>query len=136
MINVDAETGRALVSKQELRQFRKQLGLNRSSMAELLQTSIVTYTQWEARPTVRLWPVTAERIGRFHRLASRQLADLHAHGIRMENLMPFHHATTVLGVPQELLLRRYREGSFEAEDLGILGLWVHESDLERIRKIL
>lgn len=124
--------GRAVVANGDLRRLRKELGLNRSSMAELLQTSVVTYTSWESR-TVTLWPTTAGRIGRFYHFAHKQLTLLYDHGIKMRNLVPLHHATTVLGVPQELLVKRYREHAFDAEDLGILGLWLYREDLERIR---
>jgi hypothetical protein len=105
-------------------------------MAELLHTSVVTYTSWEERPGITLWPSTATKVGRFYRLATKQLELLHEDGIEVDKLIPLHHATTLLGIPQELLLRRYREGVFDAEDLGILGLWLYREDLERIRELV
>jgi hypothetical protein len=36
---------------------------------------------------------------------------------------------TLCGIPQELLLRWYRDGTFEAVDLGILGLWVTKDEM-------
>jgi hypothetical protein len=132
----DIELGRSVVADGGIQLLREELGLNRSSMAELLRTSVVTYTSWEARPEIRLWPSTAARIGRFYRLACDHLNRLWDSGIDPKNLVPFHHATTLLGVPQELLLSRYRDGAFQAEDLGILGLWVHREDLEKIKEVI
>jgi hypothetical protein len=129
------ELGRKVVADGDLTRLRKTLGLNRSSMSELLQTSVVTYTQWEYGG-VRLWPTTAERIGRFYHLAHNHLDLLNEAGIPMSELIPLHHATRTLGVSQGLLLKRYREGVVDAEDLGILGLWLYKEDLERIRDVL
>jgi hypothetical protein len=40
---------------------------------------------------------------------------------------------TLLGIPQEQLLYRYREGQIKTVDAGILGLWMHKSDLAKLR---
>lgn len=132
----DVELGRSVVALGDLQQLRTDLGLNRNSMAELLHASWNTYAAWEDRPSVKLWPQTAARVGRFYRMAKIQLDLLHADGISIEELMPFDHLSAHLGIPHELLLRRYREGSFEAEDLGILGLWVYREDLDKIRETI
>lgn len=129
------DLGRQVVADRELKPLRRELGLNRSSMAEFLRTSVVTYNIWE-RGKVRLWPQTAERIGRFCHLSRQHLNLLYEAGIQLGELVPLHHATVALGVPQELLLKRYREGVVYAEDLGILGLWIYKEDLERIRDVL
>jgi hypothetical protein len=105
-------------------------------MAELLQTSTITYTQWERKKGITLWPATAARIGRFYGLAQGHYAVLTQAGISLSDLVPIHHAATLLGWPQELIMKRYREGAFDGEDLGILGLWLYREDLERIRKQL
>lgn len=129
------EAGRQAVANGDLKRLRKELGLNRSSMAELLHTSMITYISWE-RGDVRVWPSTAERIGRFCHLARKHLDLLREDGIRLSELIPLHHATVVLGSPQELLLKRIRDQHIDAEDLGILGLWLYKEDLERIRDVL
>lgn len=129
------ELGREVVAEGDLTRLREALGLNRSSMSELLRTSVVTYTQWE-QGNVRLWPTTAERIGRFYHLAQNHLDLLNKAGIPIKDLIPLHHATRTLGVSQSLLLKRYREEVIDAEDLGILGLWLYKEDLERIRDVL
>lgn len=129
------DLGRKVVANGDLKQLRLELGLNRSSMAELLRTTMANYDAWE-QGNVRLWPTTAERVGRFYSLAQTHLALLREAGIRFQEMVPLHHATIALGVPQELLLKRYREGSIDAEDLGILGLWIYKEDLERIREVL
>jgi hypothetical protein len=82
---------------------------------------------------VRLWPQTAERVGRFYRIASEELQLLEDDGITLSKLMPLYLAASTIGVPQELLLQWYREGKFDAVDLGILGLWVHRDDLAELQ---
>ena len=129
------ELGRKAVANGDLKRLRKELGLNRSSMAELLRTSMVTYTAWE-RGDVRLWPVTAERIGRFCSIARKHLDLLYDAEIELSEPPPLHHATVALGVPQELLLKRVKEKDIDVEDLGILGMWLYKEDLERIREVL
>jgi len=127
------DLGRTVVANGDLKKLRKRLGLNRSSMADLLSTSFITYKAWEENRDVKLWPTTAMRIGRFYRLAHTHLELLEEEGINLKRLLPLHHATIALGMPQELVLKRYREGRIDAEDLGILGLWLYKEDLERIR---
>ena len=129
------DLGRTVVVNGDLKKLRKRLGLNRSSMAELLRTSMATYDIWEVGK-VRLWPTTAERIGRFYHLANEHLVLLQEDGIILRDFMPLHQVTIALGVPLYLLLKRLREKAFEAEDLGILGLWIYKLDLEKIRDIL
>jgi hypothetical protein len=127
----DIELGRAVATDGRLAQLRSQLGLSRQAMAELLHTSTIVYASWEAR-AVRLWPSTAERVGRFYRFASEELRILEDDGIELSKLMPLYLVASTIGVPQELLLSWYRDGNFEAVDLGILGLWVHRDDLAEI----
>jgi hypothetical protein len=102
-------------------------------MADLLQASPISYASWEDRPnSVRLWPSTAERISRFYASASRALDMLADMDIQVDQLVPLHMAATQSGIPQELLLKWYREGHFEAMDLGILGLWLFREDVPTI----
>lgn len=128
--------GRKAVANGDLEIVRRHLGLNRNSMAYLLQTTVGIYTSWERNRSIRLRPETAARIGRFHHLAQRQLELIEQDGIKISLLTPLHHAITQLGVPQELMLKMYRRGDFEAVDLGILGLWLYEEDLEQIRDLM
>lgn len=126
--------GRDIVADGRLKELRVKLGLTRSAMAELLHTSTVTYTTWENKPGVNLWPETAERLGRFYYNACTELAYVYETlQVEVSDLMPFYLASTALGIPQELLLMRYRNGDFVAEDLGILGLWVHRDVLNSLR---
>jgi hypothetical protein len=128
--------GREVVASGRLEVLRRQLGLNRTSMAYLLQTTGPIYTTWERNRSVGLRLPTAARIGRFYHLALRQVELLDEEGIKINLLVPLHQAITLLGVPQELMMRMYRRGDFEAVDLGILGLWLYEEDLEQIRGLL
>lgn len=128
----DVQLGRDVVADGRLIELRADLGLSRQAMAELLHTSTIVYTTWETR-SVRLWPSTAERVGRFFRLALTELAFLEQSGESLQGLLPLYLAASNVGVPQELFLSWYRDGHFEAVDLGILGLWVHTTDVERIR---
>ncbi len=130
--NDDIELGRAVASDGRLATLRGRLGLSRQAVAELLHTSTLVYTSWEKR-AVRLWPQTAERVGRFYRIASEELQLLEDDGITLSKLMPLYLAASTIGVPQELLLQWYREGKFDAVDLGILGLWVHRDDLAELQ---
>jgi hypothetical protein len=131
-----ASLGRQVVADGLLQRMREHLGLNRSSMAHLLQTTPTIYTGWETKPDTVLRPHTAARVGRFYHLAMLQLELLEADGIKLSLLIPLHHALNLLAVPQELMMKLYREHKFEAEDLGILGLWLYEEDLEEIRGLL
>lgn len=129
----DIELGRSVVREGLLQQLRAQLGLTRNAMAELLHTSYPTYTSWENRKQVNLWPSTAQRVGRFYRVAQAEVQLLEDAGVKLYNLVPFHMVATHLGIPQELLLRLYREGKVEAYDTGIMGLWVEKRELRRLQ---
>lgn len=128
----EVRLGREVVAEGNLRPLREKLGLTRSAMAELLHTSMFTYSSWELRPNTVLWPSTAGRIGRFYRAATAQLEGLEADGIQLDELMPLHIASSLLGMPQELLFQWYREGKFNAVDLGILGLWLYRDEVKDI----
>jgi hypothetical protein len=72
-------------------------------------------------------------VGRFYKTATLELGILRDHQIDIRNMVPFHVVATFLGIPQEQLLYRYRNGEFEATDLGILGLWMFQSDVDELR---
>lgn len=129
----DVALGRAVVADGRLMAMRAVLGVTRSAMAELLHTSPITYAAWERKPETILWPSTAERVGRFFAQADAELRLLEEEGVDLLGLIPLHIASSTLGLPQEQLLTRYNAGGFEAEDLGILGLWVRRSELARMR---
>jgi len=128
----DIELGRAVAADGRLTELRGRLGLSRQAMAELLHTSTIVYASWETR-SVRLWPSTAGRVGRFYRWTLEELRILEDDGIELSKLMPLYLAAATIGVPQELLLSWYRKGDFEAVDLGILGLWMHRDDLAELQ---
>lgn len=131
-----AEYGRQAVENGDLKALRKKLGLTVNAMAEMLHTSPTTYRTWEDNTVTRMWTNTAERIGRFVLASNRHLGVLAKHNVDITELMPLNLAAGLLGVPQSLLQTRYREGAFEADDLGILGLWVSHDDLPLIRDVL
>ena len=133
--HVDAvDLGRAVVADGRLKILRKTLGLTKNAMAEMLNTAWPTYSAWEER-SVTLRPETAARVGRFYAQATGELDLLHEIDVEVKNLVPFHVVATLLGIPQEQLLHRYRNNVFEGVDLGILGLWVRKSELARLRKL-
>lgn len=100
-------------------------------MAELLSTNPLTYKSWEDPSGVRLWKSTAERVGRLYQSARTTLDEL---DIDIRDYTPLHAVAPRLGLPQEELLRRYREGDVHAIDLGILGLWVEKTEVRRISR--
>lgn len=114
---------------------RQRLGLTRNAMAEFLGTSQATYKTWE-EGSVKMYSSTFQRIGRFLLHAERQLAVLAEHGCDITDLVPLHAVAGQLGVPHEILMSRYRDGQFEADDLGILGLWVDQEDVAQIVECL
>jgi len=130
----DVRLGREVVAEEKLKPLRLQLGLTRSAMAELLHTSMFTYSSWELRPEITLWPSTAARIGRFFTAANNQLKILELENIAIKELVPLHIAASMLGIPQELLFQWYREEKFEAVDLGILGLWLYRDEIKDISR--
>lgn len=128
--------GREVIRNQRLLALREQLGLSRTSMADMMHVTRSIYKHWEEHPDVNLKPESAVRIGRFFHHATNQVTALNADGIKLSELLPFHLVSTQLGVGQEVLLRRYREGAFAAEELGMLGLWVYREDLNYIAGVL
>jgi DNA-binding XRE family transcriptional regulator len=120
----------------QLGKMRERLGLSRNAMSDLLYTSPQTYNTWEDYPGTRIRPETAMKVGRFMLHSKKQLAVLREHKINLKKLMPLHDVAGQLGVSHELLIRRYREGLFEAEDLGLLGLWVYRADLDVVASIV
>ena len=127
--------GRRSASFGGLLAMRQRLGLSRNAMAEFLGTSQATYKTWE-ESSVNMFPRTYERIGRFLMHAERQLAFLAEHGVDISELMPLYAVAGLLGVPHEVLMQRYRDGLFTADDLGILGLWVDREDVDAISAVL
>lgn len=128
--------GRRAVAAGELKQLRETLGLTVNAMAEFLGTTQNTYRTWEENRVGRMWPQTAERIGRFILHANRHLDFLAEHGVTIDSLIPLHKVAGQLGIPHEILIKRYREGLFQADDLGILGLWVDREDIMAIAEVL
>lgn len=120
----------------QLGRMRERLGLSRNAMSDLLYTSPQTYNTWEDYPGTRIRPETAMKVGRFMLHSKKQLAVLREHKIHLKKLMPLHDVAGQLGVSHELLIRRYREGLFEAEDLGLLGLWVYRADLDKVAEVV
>lgn len=131
-VGSDEDIGRRVVETGALQLLRDSLGLSRRVMAEYLHVSFPTYARWEDVTSTQLRQETAARVGRFYQAALRELAILEDEAIQLRELMPLHEAARVLGIPQEVLLRRHRSGEFEGEDLGILGLWLRRSDVERM----
>lgn len=134
--DLDIESyGRRAWENGELLRMREHLGLTHNAMAEFLGTSQATYKTWETG-SVRMYASTFQRIGRFLLHAYRQLDWLAQHDCDISELMPLHKVAGQLGVPHEILMSRYREGLFTADDLGILGLWVDREDVEQIAECL
>ena len=127
------ELGRAVVADGRIKALRNRLGITRSAMSELLYTNTVTYADWERRPNVNLRHNTAERVGRFYFLATNQLKTLEEEGYDPADHVSLAVVSTLLGVAQEVLFQWYRQERIDAVDAGILGLWVHRSELARLR---
>jgi transcriptional regulator with XRE-family HTH domain len=128
-----AVLGRSIVAQGLLRPLRENLGLTRTAMANLIGTNPVTYATWEERlGSIDIWDATAVRVARFYRLTMRQIDFLAEEGVEVGDLIPLAALASRLGVSQAFLLKRYREHMFEAEDLGVLGLWVHKVELAHI----
>jgi DNA-binding XRE family transcriptional regulator len=137
VVDVDlAHLGRRVVAQGHLVRLRETLGLTPTGMAEILHTTTLTYRSWESNKVARLWDSTAERVGRFYLHAERQLDMLAEDGIDISGLMPLSIAAGLVGVSQSLLLKMYREDAIHAVDLGILGLWVDEHELDAIAMAL
>jgi hypothetical protein len=130
MASSDRELGEWVIREGALKDLRSRLGFPRMLMAEMLYTTIAVYNAWESKPTTKIRPRTAERIGRLYRAAERQLAWLEEEGIDLTDLVPFHQVASHYRMGQEVLHQRYRNGELDALDLGILGLWVKKVDLK------
>lgn len=133
--HVDA--GRDLVQYSWLVVLRQRLGFTRSAMAEMLHMSPVTYNRCEDEPDSagRMWKSTAERLGRFAWLAEKTLNELSNENVELSDLTPLHVVATTYGLPQEVMLQWYRRGIIRADDLGILGLWIHKDDEHFLREV-
>lgn len=128
--------GRDLVWTGDLAKLRARLGFTRSAMADLLHMSPLTYNRCEDDPPSadRMWASTAERLGRFAYLASITLSELDHEGVVLADLTPLHMVAMTQGMPQEVMLRWYRNGIIRGVDLGVLGLWIHKDDLHILRE--
>lgn len=128
--------GRDLVWTENLAFLRGRLGFTRSAMADLLHMSPLTYNKCEDDPESgrRIWASTAERLGRFAYLAELTLAELEEEGVELADLSPLHMVAMTQGIPQEVMLRWYRNGIIRGVDLGVLGLWIHKDDLHILRE--
>lgn len=121
--------GRDIVTNRDLATLRQQLGFSRNLMSELFHVNPMTYSAWERGNGEKLKPLAAEKIGRFYIQANEQLALLKEEGIDIKDLIPFHLVAAAAGLPQEVLLMRYRAEEIDGVDLGVLGLWLRRSDL-------
>jgi transcriptional regulator with XRE-family HTH domain len=126
------QLGQEVVADGRLLELRLDLGLTRNAMAEMLQTAPLTYTTWE-KGMVKLRGDTAARVGRFYVSAKRALELLREDDLDPVKLIPFHEVATQLGLPQEVLHRRHRDGEVHGIDAGILGLWLRRTDLDGLR---
>lgn len=127
------ELGRAVVADGRLKALRERLGVSRGAMAELLYTNTITYARWERQPQMNLQRSTAERVGRFYHAALDQLEVLEHEGHSPADYVSLGVAAMQLGVAQEVLFQWYRQDRLKALDAGLLGLWVHRSDLASLR---
>jgi hypothetical protein len=127
--------GRALVETGDLVALRHRLGFTRTAMANVLHMSPSAYNKLEDADGAweRMWTSTAERLGRFEFLAEMTLKELAAEGVTLDDLSPLHVMATQHGLPQELMLKWFRDGRLPAWDLGILGLWIHKDDVHYLR---
>jgi len=121
--------GRSVVDNQQLVTLRESIGFSRNLMSELFHVNPMTYAAWERGNGARLKPLVAERIGRFYVQAQEAIDQLKAQGINLKELVPFHLVAAAAGLPQEVLLAKYREGEIDGVELGILGLWLRRRDL-------
>jgi transcriptional regulator with XRE-family HTH domain len=125
-----ADLGQEVVDDGRLKDLRLMLDWSLNAMAEVLHTSPQTYSTWERRRNqIKLWPASANRVGQFYVQAHQLICQLADEGVDLGQLVPFHVAASHMGLPQEVLLERYRNGEIDAEDLGILGLWIRKKDL-------
>lgn len=129
--------GRNIITSSELLPLRNELGVSRTAMAEILRLSPITYYHCEDNPQfgTRIWSGTAQRVGRMCWLTRITLNHLYEDNVDIRRLTPFHRLPVKTGWPQEVLLNWYRQGRIAAEDLGILGLWVHDDDLHLIAEV-
>ncbi len=127
--------GRRRWEEGDLLAMRTRLNLTRNAMAEFLGTSQATYKTWE-EGTVNMYASTFQRIGRFLLHAERQLEWLASYDVSIDDLVPLHSVAGQLGVPHEVLIQRYRDKLFTADDLGILGLWVDKEDVALIAEVV
>lgn len=122
-----ADLGREVIKSGRIKELRERLGWSRNAMAEALLISPITYSAWENSPDTRIWGSSAERVGAFYEAANGILET-----VNVTDMIPFYYLASELGIPQEELMRRYRDGEFAVEDLGTLGLWINQDDFDRI----
>lgn len=126
------DLGRAVVKDGRLQALQRHLRFSATYVAEILGVSAMTYRTWISKPETNLWEKLAYKVGRFYNASTAQLEQLDSDGIDLAGYRPLHAVAPLMGLPQEELLRRYREGEFPAMDLGILGLWVSDEERKRI----
>lgn len=123
--------GREVVEDGRLKQLREQLGFSVNIMSEVLYMNAVSYRRWESGTGAALRPSIAERLGRFYIQANKALELLAEQGLDLKDLVPFHLVAGAAGLPHEILLQHCRQGRVNGVDLGILGMWLRRSELDK-----
>ena len=125
-----SDEGQRIVREGLLPGLREHLGVSRNTMAELLHVSPYTYRRWETDSTVAITKKLAERLSLFYWTVIKELESLAVEDIDIAGMMPLHMVAVYLSLPQEVIMERYRSGAIQAEDLGVLGLWVKRADYD------
>lgn len=126
VIETDLELGkRLLATPGALEQWRAQVGLSRNAAADLFGVTATTYRKWCNRVVTSPWARSAERVGRFSRLALDQVRKLSDQGVTISEMMPLREVAAQLGLTAEGAFMLYRDGQLPGViDLGVLGLWM------------
>ena len=128
-----ASEGRRIVRDGHLRYLRLKLGFSQTAMADLIGCSLITYRRWEHPDyTGQIQERNARTIATIHEQVWTILAQLQDEDVVLAQYRPISLAAMYAGVPQEVLLARYRDGEYpDALDLGILGLWLPKEGRRR-----
>lgn len=117
----------------ELMELRLRLGLSKTALSEILGVSTMSLYRWEGfGPLSKLNNTNAEKVDLFCRAARQVLEDIPDF---RERYMTFAIAAQRMGVPNEVLFAAYRSGAFQAEDFGMLGLFVQRNRQQAWPKI-
>lgn len=115
----------------DLRRLREKVQLSRNAQAHLMEVTPDALKRWEEAEQ-GMNQQSALRVGEWYWGAERAIQDAEAHGIDLADLVPLSTACQYLAMSADEVLRKCQAGALHCEDLGVLGTYLHRTDIPRL----